>query len=31
MITLGTSQKDRQNEDAYSAMLILQQFLDKLS
>ena len=31
MITLGTSQKDRQNEDAYSAMLILQQFLDTLS
>lgn len=31
MITLGTSQKERQNEDAYSAMLILQQFLDTLS
>ncbi len=31
MITLGTSQKERQEEDAYSAMLILQQFLDRLS
>jgi putative Holliday junction resolvase len=31
MITLGTSQKDRSQEDAYSAMLILQQFLDTLS
>ena len=31
MITLGTSQKDRQQEDAYSAMLILQRFLDTLS
>jgi putative Holliday junction resolvase len=31
MITLGTSQKERKNEDAYSAMLILQQFLDSLS
>lgn len=31
MITLGVSQKDRKEEDAYSAMLILQQFLDSLS
>lgn len=31
MITLGVGQKDRQQEDAYSAMLILQQFLDSLS
>lgn len=31
MVTLGTSQKERKNEDAYSAMLILQQFLDTLS
>lgn len=31
MITLGTSKKDREKEDAYSAMLILQQFLDTLS
>jgi putative Holliday junction resolvase len=31
MITLGTSQKDRQEEDAYSAMLILQRFLDSLN
>ncbi len=31
MITLGVSQKERREEDAYSAMLILQQFLDSLS
>jgi RNase H-fold protein (predicted Holliday junction resolvase) len=31
MITLGVSQKERKEEDAYSAMLILQQFLDTLS
>ncbi len=31
MIALGTSSKDRQEEDAYSAMLILQRFLDTLS
>ena len=31
MITLGVGMKDRQQEDAYSAMLILQQFLDSLS
>jgi RNase H-fold protein (predicted Holliday junction resolvase) len=28
---LGVSQKERREEDAYSAMLILQQFLDSLS
>ena len=31
MITLGTNKKERKEEDAYSAMLILQQFLDTLS
>lgn len=31
MITLGVSQKERKEEDAYSAMLILQQFLDSLN
>jgi putative Holliday junction resolvase len=31
MIALGTTQKEREQEDAYSAMLILQRFLDTLS
>ena len=31
MIALGTTQKEREQEDAYSAMLILQRFLDALS